>query len=64
MLLVKQELLGLGEEFYTDCDWTIIGAFKWWILHSCKDCTKFCPLCKWYVACQNEIKHNDSNYTF
>lgn len=51
-ILVKQELYFHGIHH----DDTIGSAFVWWITNRNNKCTHFCPICKYYFRCQEDIK--------
>lgn len=34
---------------------TLQGAFLWWITRKNKHCRKFCPMCKFYFRCQEDV---------
>lgn len=54
-LLVKQELFMLMVHH----NGTLEGAIMWWIKRKNKHCNKFCPLCKYYFRCQEDVAIED-----
>lgn len=34
---------------------TLRSAFKWWALKKNKFCRSFCPACKYYYRCQEDV---------
>lgn len=38
---------------------TLQGSFLWWITRKNKHCKKFCPLCKYYFRCQEDVALNN-----
>lgn len=52
MKLRKKQLLYMLMVPHND---TLQGAFLWWITRENKHCRKFCPLCKFYFRCQEDV---------
>lgn len=50
-IIVKQEMYMLKVHH----NHTLLGAFIWWNRRRNKHCRKFCPLCKYYFRCQEDV---------
>lgn len=56
-LLVSQRQIGPTQILYQNHGLTLEGAFKWWIKNKNKHCRSFCPLCRYYIECQDDIEY-------
>lgn len=50
-LLVKQT----GHMLVVAHNATLQGAFLWWLTGKNRHCHSFCPTCKWYFRCQEDV---------
>lgn len=55
-MLVKQEYYML----MVPHEHTLWGALKWFLTRRNKHCHKFCPMCKWYYRCQEDVALEES----
>lgn len=51
-IFVKQELY----MFLVHHNDSLISSFIWYITRKNKHCRKFCPLCKYYFRCQEDVE--------
>lgn len=54
-LLVKQ----IGYISTVEHENSLFGCLKWWITKRNKECHSFCPSCKWYFRCQEDVAFDE-----
>lgn len=40
---------------------TVLSALIWWITRKNKHCRSFCPTCKYYFRCQEDVEIEKTN---
>lgn len=52
MKLIRKQV---GYKLKVDHNTTIEGAFQWWLKRKNKHCKSFCPACKYFYRCQEDV---------